>query len=189
MAFNKVTTFVGMAGTGKTTELKRIMQSYVSKGMKVLIYDDFDHPSYRDVPKITIAQLPYWKSGIYRLIHPDSKEAFAAIKKYCWNTLVVLEDCFKYVGQRFTKEMIGFIIDAKQKNCDFVFMYHCWAWVALDMARRCDAYVMFKTNDTPASRFNKKDAPYLDSLTAEHLSVMQDKNEFKKKLFKTKVNG
>ena len=189
MAFNKVTAFVGMAGTGKTTELKRLMQLYVQKGMKVLIYDDFDHPSYRDVPKITIEQLPYWKSGIYRLIHPDSNEAFIAIKKHVWNALIVLEDCFKYVGNKFTKPMLGFIINAKQQNCDFVFMYHCWAWVALDLARRCDAYVVFKTNDTPESRFNKKDAPYLDALTAEHKLVMADKSDFKKKLFKTKLNG
>ncbi|MDO9187132.1 MAG: hypothetical protein Q7W13_14050 [Bacteroidia bacterium] len=189
MAFNKVTTFVGGAGTGKTTELQRLIHLYTQKGMKVLIYDDFNHPSYRHIPQITIKQLPYWESGVYRLIHPDSKEAFTAISLHCWNTLVVLEDCFKYVGQKFTKPMIKFIIDAKQHNCDFVFMYHCWAWVALDMARRCDAYVIFKTNDTPASRFNKKDAPYLDELMVEYLAVMADKNDFKKKLFKTKLNG
>lgn len=189
MAFNKVTTYVGGAGTGKTTRLKNTIQLYLSKGMKVLIYDDFDHPSYRDIPKITIAQLPYWKSGVYRLVHPDAKEAYSAINNHVWNTLVVFEDCFKYVGQRFTKPMLSLIINAKQKNIDFVFMYHCWAWVALDMARRCDAYVCFKTNDTPASRFNKKNAPYLDELTALHLTVKNDSNDYAKKLFKTKVNG
>jgi len=188
--FNKVTGFVGGAGTGKTTTLRNMMNVYLKKGMKVLIVDDFDHPTYRDVPKITIEQLPRWKGGIYRLIHSEVNEkVFPAINENVWNALVVFEDCFKYVGNRFTKPMLKLVIDAKQKNVDFVFMYHCWAWVALDLARRADAYVMFKANDTPESRFTSKDAPYLPKMLSEFQAVLKDESQFKTKLFKTGINA
>jgi thymidine kinase len=95
MAFNKVSGIVGGAGSGKTTELLRIAKQYLAKGMKVLIYDDFDHPSYRHVPTITISQFPYWKSGMYRIIHPDVNEVYKAINDNVWNALIVFEDCFK----------------------------------------------------------------------------------------------
>ena len=157
--------------------------------MKVLIVDDFDHPAYRDVPMIKAEQLKYWKKGVYRLITSNIDEALLAINNDVWNGLVVFEDCFKYVGQKFTKPMSKLIIDAKQKNLDFVFMYHCWAWVALDLARRCNAYIIFKAMDTPQSRFNPKDAPYLSALIDEYYNVMADPNEYKNKLFKTNVSG
>lgn len=177
---------VGMAGTGKTTLLRNVMGLYLKKGMKVLIVDDFDHPSYRDVPKITLENLPLWKGGIYRLIHPEiNEEVLPALKEHLWNTFLVFEDCFKYVGNKFTKPMASLTINAKQTNVDIIFMYHCWAWVAKDLSRRCNAYIILKSLDTPESRFNKKDAPYLPLLMDAYADVMADSNQYRNKLFKT----
>lgn len=189
--FNSVSCFLGRPGTGKTYQLLKIAQLYIKKGMRVFVVDDFDHPTYRNanVEIVKPENIGKLKPGIYRLISPDiEEEIIPVIASSIWNSLLVFEDCFKYVGNKFSKPMARLVIDAKQRNIDIIFMYHYWAWMALDLARRADSYMIFKTTDTPEARFDRKSFPFMDELLRIYNEVMKSPNEHEVQLFRTGIN-
>lgn len=164
---NIVGAIFGMRGTGKTEYLKGneslklpgLIKSYIKKGMKVLIVDTFDHPSYRDIPIIKEEQFTVWKRGCYRIyVNVDKMpELCTAIAEHLWNCLVVFEDSHKHQFRTIDRSIMRLIGDSKQKNIDILFMYHNWGLAPKDLYRYLDFIEVFKTKDHPAVR--KDDMP------------------------------
>ncbi len=176
---NMVSVLVGDRGTGKTTYLKKLIPIYLAKGMKVLIIDTLAHDAYVDIPIISIAQLPAWKKGVYRLIIPsyEFNEAIAQVKEHVWNALIVVEDAYKVIKRKLPKEVEEYIIDTKQKNVDMIFMYHSWAWVMKDLITIADCFQLFKTGDHPSYRKEAMAGCY-PQVERAYNKVMQSKNPY-----------
>lgn len=177
---NKVGVIIGGRGRGKTTFARGLMEGHPKK---VLIVDTFDHPSYRDIPVLTLEQLPGWKKGIYRIYateNIDIDDIIEAINKYLTNALVFFEDALKYIPDRLKGYPIGkIIIDSKQKNLDLFFMLHGWGLVPPDLFRFCDLITVFKTNDSPADKKNQ--IPHFTEIMKLHTVVTEDPSPYANK--------
>lgn len=188
--FNYVSVLVGDRGTGKTTwlkgdpsvNIKGLFPSYLEQNKKVLITDTLDHPAYREFPMIRMEQIPRWKKGVYRLIiRPDEfVPAIEYFQEHIWNALVVVEDAYKVMQERIPKPVSRYIIDTKQKNVDMIFMYHTWGWVVPKLATICDAFEIFKTEDSPEIRKQAIAGCYNRVLQAYN-QVMADPSPFARK--------
>lgn len=166
--YNTINMIIGRRGSGKTEYLKGneslniegIIKLYVEKGMKVLIVDTFDHPSYQDIKIIQPQEIKLsWKKGVYRCFVrlTEIPKLLEIINENFWNGLIVFEDAFKHQRNKLSQEIMNLIGDSKQKNVDIIFMYHNWALAPKDLYRYLDYIEIFKTKDTPETR--KDDMP------------------------------
>lgn len=172
---NVVAAIFGKRSTGKTLylkgsdefKLKGFLKNYLNRGMKVLIVDTLDHPSYRDIPIIKPEQIKEWKKGCYRIIYPRHKmpELCNIISEDLWNCLVVFEDAHKHQKNKLDDSVMALIGDSKQKNVDILFMYHNWALAPKDLYRYLDFIEVFKTKDHPICRKDDMPGYYETALT------------------------
>lgn len=194
--FNTISAIFGKRGSGKTLYFKGseefkqpgFIKAYLKKGMKVLIIDTIDHPSYRDIPVIKPEQLASWKVGVYRIwVDADDMSVLNShINKLdsMWNTLIVYEDAYKHQSDKLDKPIKNLIIDSKQKNIDIIFMYHCWSMAPKDLYRMIDLIEVFKIKEHPMVR--KDNMPgYYEEAVIVHNEVIENTNPFFHKLLST----
>ena len=169
MRTNSVVIVVGKRGTGKTDFCKHLIDGSPMK--KKLIVDTFDSPVWRTletyknpngqftpVPIMAIEQLPYWKSGLYRLFSNDPDFLFEQIDKHISNCLIAFEDSTKYFKGRLQEPVRRLMYDSKQKNLNMIFFFHSLAAVPPELVRIADYLTLFKTNDS-APNLNKYPFP------------------------------
>jgi hypothetical protein len=160
---NKIILVAGTRGTGKTEYIKKVLVS--SNQPKKLVVDTFDsdvwrtlethdHPEWASTPVhlIESSKLKTWKSGIYRIGNSNILQTIKDIELYLVNAFVVFEDATKYIGSRLNDDMKRFVLDSKQKNLDFVFMFHSLAQIPNDLIRIADVLTLFKTNEDIPSK-------------------------------------
>lgn len=161
MAYNRIYTVIGARSQGKTPFIlggeyeQGLASIYLKKGMSVLIIDELDHPKYRHVPILQpdkyylLSESP----GIYRTLCTMQNFHFLFPKLLdVWNTLIVFEDCYKYIPMKLNKDTIAIIGNSKNQNNCLVFMHWCWGYVQPDILRMTNFYIIFKTGDTPECR-------------------------------------
>jgi hypothetical protein len=192
--YNKISLILGKRGTGKTDYLKGnpkhnlrgFIPLYLKRGMKVLIVDTIDHPSYRDIPIIKKEQLAGWKKGVYRIFCRASEmpELCNLINETLWNTLVVFEDAHKHQDVRIDKSVMDLMSDSKQKNVDIIFMYHLFAKAPKDLYRYVDFIEVFKTKDHPSVR-EADMVGYYDAMLSAWNEVMKHPSLYHHKLVNT----
>ncbi len=161
MAYNNIYTVVGARSSGKTPFIlggdyeQGLAKIYLSKGMSVLIIDEFDHPKYRHIPFLhpkdyyILSERP----GIYRTLctvnnMPSLFKRLTAV----WNTLIVFEDCYKYIPMKLTKDQAVIFGNSKNQNNCLVFMHWCWGFVQPDLFRISNYFIIFRTGDSPEAR-------------------------------------
>ena len=154
---NLVNLFVGGRGTGKSTKLRKVVEVFAKKGIKVLIIETFPSPAWKEFPVINAEQLKKIKndsSGTFLVVDEPDK-IFAVLNKKVYNALVICEDATKYIGSKLTPDQKALVVDSKQKNIDLVFVFHAWGGqVPPDLIRLSDTATLFKTNEI-ASKLNK----------------------------------
>ncbi len=188
MAFNKIYAIVASRGQGKTPLIRGgkyeqgLAKVFLNKGMSVLILDTLDHPAYRDIPTLhpDNYNLLSEKPGIYRTLanRDDMQEVIKKLKDV-WNTFIVFEDAYKYIGNQLNKDFRTVIADSKQQNNDLAFMFSCWKWVPDDLVRQTNYYSVFKTADSPEEKKHCMGGCYQEVLQAYEL-IMSGKLENKK---------
>lgn len=144
---NKIILILGKRGTGKTYYGKEIIKTYqeFQPNMKILVMDTFDHPSYREIPEISLDLLKRWdKPATYRIYKGNKSKILDVISEYMYNSVIIFEDARKIIKKVLPKNVEEFIIDSKQKNLDLIFMYHGFTFCPLDLLRYADDVVMFK---------------------------------------------
>ena len=172
---NKCEVWVGQRGSGKTTMFRKKVEPHIGK--KLLIIDTLDHDKYRDITIGKPSDLKRWESGKLRIIVDDFDELFYEMQKHLRNAVVLMEDCYRYLGEmKLPKEVKAFIIESKQRNLDMVFMVHAFGYTYLDFFRLCDSMVLFKTKDTPEMR--KKHFPDYHNVCRIHAQIQGDPNPF-----------
>jgi ABC-type uncharacterized transport system ATPase subunit len=153
---NKVTAILGRRGTGKTTYLKELIESYKTAlpNQKVLILDTLDHPAYREIPLINENLLKRWKKpAVYRMYSSDTDNLLSEVEKHYNNGLLILEDASKYLRRQLSDDVRRFIFDSKQKNLDIIFLFHGFMAMPKELYSIIDNLVLFKTDD-PSFRKN-----------------------------------
>ena len=163
---NLVGVICGGRGTGKSTfgegdktvKVPGIIPTYLKRkpSQKILIVDTFDNPFWRHYPIIQAKDLPRWKKGIYRMFSSDVNRMMREIEEHCFNTVIFFEDATKFIGSRLTDDQKKFIIDSKQKNLDIFFIFHYLIAVPNDLIRVSDYMVLFKTNDSWNTNYERK---------------------------------
>lgn len=163
--FNIVNLILGERKTGKTVFTvgekekqlpAQIIPPYVERGLKVLIVDTLDHPSYQHIPVIRQSQINNrWKKGVYRtfvnftemnklMLHLNADNFF--------NGAIIFEDAYKHQRLKLTPACAALIGDSKQKNVDLHFMYHSWKFVPKDLITYLDYIEYFKVRTAPGDR-------------------------------------
>jgi hypothetical protein len=164
MRFNNISMILGRRGSGKTEYVKGnpklglegFIKMYLERDMKVLIIDTFDHPSWRDIPVMTLEDLPRWKKGVYRIWVPISE--IPLLNKLLndlpnlWNTCLIYEDAYKHTSETIDDYLSALMGDSKQKNIDIIFMYWSWMQAPAALYRMIDLIEAFKTKDSPEAR-------------------------------------
>lgn len=165
---NKIIVLAGTRNTGKTDFCKEVAFSMKNVFPKVLILDTFDSDVWHDmstfahperesikVPIITAEQFPRWKKGIARLISSDMKMVFDLLERYGKNMYVICEDSRKYIGDKLTSDQKNLVLDSKQKNMDFKFIFHSCKRIPTELLDVADILILKKTNESePPSKMD-----------------------------------
>jgi hypothetical protein len=174
----QVIILIGKRKTGKTTFGRKIIEGTQHK--KILVVDTFDHPDYKDFQTITTAMLPRWKSGRKRILY-RSDEDLQAINEHVRNTLIVLEDCTKYITGDISAPMKGIIFDSKQKNNDVLLMYHGFSFAPPKLLANVNYITLFKIGENIDNYKSK--IPNYETIHRAHLSIQASKDPYINKTF------
>jgi hypothetical protein len=165
MRTNKTIIVVGNRGVGKTSWIKSVLDDFPQQ--KKLIVDTFDNPVWRtmethDKPQwadrvirpIELTDLYRHDFGFRRVFSDDTDFLQSMIAKGpnnkigpTKNTAVVFEDVQRYFSLVLSRDQRAYILNSKQTNCDFIFVFHTLAMVAPELLRLADVLVLFKTGD------------------------------------------
>jgi hypothetical protein len=195
--FNTVGLIIGTRGTGKTAFIKGdpsvnvpgIIPIYLKKGIKILIIDTLDHPSYRNVPILPQKNFKKWNKGIVRVImEPETILKFINLinqSPHLNNTFIIFEDAGKYTERTLPKPFKRLIIDSKQRNIDIIFIYHCFVDTPANIFTKSDYIQLFKTEDAPVVR--KNNIRLFDKVNAAYELVKKHPNNFYGKFIDTRT--
>jgi hypothetical protein len=184
LRINQVTGILGKRGSGKTFYTRQLIDIYsqIHTGQKILIVDTLDHPSYRDIPSISLDMLRRWKNpGTYRLYGSDTEAILNTVQTSVFNALVIFEDASKYVRKNLQDHVRKYILDSKQKNTDLIYIFHGFSFVPPEMFRVMDNITMFKC-DNPARR--RADLVNYDETLKAYEIVMKSRNPYEHRTVK-----
>jgi hypothetical protein len=173
--FNEAGTILGQRGTGKTVYMlgselssnpkdkalkkRGVVDVYLQRGIKVLIADTLDHPSYRNIPILKQKDFYKFNHGIARVIFdPENMNGFVDLinrSAHMNNSFIAFEDAKKWTDVRVSKPLRRLMIDTKQRNIDTILMYHSFIDTPSDLFTLTDFTYMLKTEDSPEIRMNR----------------------------------
>lgn len=189
--FNLINVVIGRRGSGKTYFIKKFFKPYLQRGMKIVIVDTFNHPSYAfpekndpypyKIGRIQPSAIPAWekdkKNGIYRMYGNNFNTEILPALMQLRNTLIVFEDAKKYIKQNLQEDLESLCIDSKQKNIDIIFLYHSWGFVPPAIIRLSDFIELFPTSDSPHDRKSYISGVYNEAVAA-HNKVRASKDKW-----------
>lgn len=149
---NKCFLFIGRRGTGKTTLARKMAKAM---GRKLIIIDTDDHPSYVDIPVITLEQLKTFTGEACRVIESDIDQVLIILNQYQSNAVIICEDASKYITANISKAVRSFLIDMRKRNFDVIIMFHFLSDVPPYLCKQYDQMVLFKTGDNIQVTQNK----------------------------------
>lgn len=165
---NVVILIAGNRGTGKTDYLKNIALAHPSP---CVVIDTFDNPAWRNMKtwnkpeaesvSVQTMSEQQIRSGqmtgkFRRYFSSKTANTMELVDRYLYNSLVILEDATKYIGNRLTEDEKRFVLDSKQKNVDFIFTFHSLWDIPRDLVRISDVLVLFKTQEAMDSSLKSK---------------------------------
>ncbi|HMT36094.1 MAG TPA: hypothetical protein PKC41_09555 [Chitinophagaceae bacterium] len=177
---NQVIMLVGRRKAGKTYLGRKIIDT--TKFEKILVVDTFEHPDYKDFQTIQPEMLPRWKKGKKRILcYDQNDEAFKAINDHVKNTLIVMEDCTKYMIGDLSKSIRGIIFDSKQKNNDVLLMYHGFSFAPPKLLSNVNYITLFKIGENIENAKSK--IPNYETILKGHREIQASANPYINKTF------
>lgn len=170
---NIIGALIGNRGVGKSTF---IIQAIEAHPKKVLIYDLDDNDKYHKYQLIQPEQLGRWKSGVKRIISPDTDFVFDSIVENVNNALLVFEDATKYIDGDPPKSIKQLVLASKQRNLDIFFTFHTYRSIPPKLLSWADVLEVFKTGED-ISQFKNK-IPRFEHVERAHSEVEAHKNKF-----------
>jgi len=180
---NKISFVLGKRGCGKTYYMRnKIILPTHKKGMKVLIVDTLDHPSYLDFQKLnTEREVRAWRNGVKRFVTSPIriKEDILMLEKHLNNCLIVFEDATKYFRTNTPQSVFNFVYDSKQKNIDIIFIYHGFKKILPEMLDNANYITLFKMEEQ-IHKYEDK-IPRYEAIEKIYNQVMASKNPYENK--------
>lgn len=187
--YNTINLLLGARGTGKTVfvtgdkEIKQecLIDIYINKGMKVLILDTYDHPSYAGIKIIKPEQINNnWKRGVYRCfcLPDDFEELLGIVYNNFWNGAIIIEDAYKTQRGKTTRNLSRLIGDSKNKNIDIYLMFHTWKYVPKDLYTYLDYIELWKTKGMLTSREENELADNYPAVEFAYNQVQKNPNPY-----------
>jgi GTPase SAR1 family protein len=138
---------VGGRGTGKTTYVKELVKA--SSHRRKLVVDTFKNDHYSDYMPLQPQDFARF-SSLFGNLHFSSSDIYdylQYINQGVYNSLVIFEDCLKYINTNPQPEVRSIVLDSKQKGNDVIFVYHSFSQVPPKLATWADYFVIFKTQE------------------------------------------
>lgn len=185
----KIILIVGTRDTGKTSFAKEMILGPGSLFPRQLVIDELNSTVWRNmktwnrpelvetkIPRIFPEQLPYWKSGLYRMYGDDTQELLNVTIKNVFNTWVVLEDASRYFSSKLTTSEKRIVLNTKQNACTLTAIFHTIADVPPKLASYADYLVFFKTREKAADTDKFTHPEFTDMF--KRVSAHKDKHYF-----------
>ena len=171
---------VGGRGRGKTTFIQNLLEK--SPQPKKLVVDTFAHPAYADYTAVTLQELYNFKNynGLFHLAEPQIESHLADVSKLVRNTMIVFEDCLKYIQPNPQPAIRNICLDSKQKGNDVFFLYHSWSQVPPKLATWADYAIIFKTQETFENQKSRLGGIY-SAIYPAYKQVEKSKNHYEVK--------
>jgi len=163
---NYISLLCGNRGVGKTTYILDIIKYHPKK---VLIYDLDDNDKYHQFQLITPELLPRWKSGIKRIISPDTDVVLNTISEHVNNAFLIFEDATKYIESDPPKFVKQLVLASKQRNLDILFTFHTYRSMPPKLFSWADVLQVFKTGEN-IDLFKSK-IPRFEDVALAHAQV------------------
>lgn len=167
---------VGKRRTGKTTFGRKIIEH--SNMKKILLIDTFEHPDYGDFKTIDVSMLSRWKNGRKRILY-KTDEDLEAINQHVQNTLIIFEDCTKYITGDMSAPLRGIIFDSKQKHNDVMLMYHGFSFAPPKILANINYITLFKIGENLANYKSK--IPNYEIVAQAHRAIQASNNPYENK--------
>ena len=170
---NYISLLCGNRGVGKSTFILDIIKNHPKK---VLIYDLDDNDKYHQFQLITPELLPRWKSGIKRIITPDTDLVLQTISENVHNAFLIFEDATKYIESDPPKFVKQLVLASKQRNLDILFTFHTYRSMPPKLFSWADILEVFKTGED-IHQFKSK-IPRFEDVALAHAEVEAHQSRF-----------
>ena len=183
---NNIILLIGRRGSGKTFYTKQQIEAILKSGVhsRIILFDTFDHESYREYPIVDIKYVTALTAGVCRVLTSEFKfeSHLAFIKNYVRNALLIFEDAGKYIIGSVGEQFRNVLLDTKQKNIDVLIQYHGVGDVPPTLYRYADYIVLFKINDNLQAYRSK--IPSFPSFEKHYKHVLAHPSPYYNEVFK-----
>ena len=138
---------LGYNGTGKTTFLQKMIENEMKKiSPRILIVtpDDSEWLQYPHADMMKPSDFNF--TGIRRHIF-DESYTMNMLPEYCYDTLVMFDDCRFYFTANMDKKLHGFLIRSRQHMNDIIAVGHGFTEVPPKFFTFASHIVLFHTKD------------------------------------------
>lgn len=173
-----IVALIGKRRTGKTTLGRKLIEKSPHK--KIILVDTFEHPDYSDFKTITTQELSRVKRGRVRVLYRSDAD-LDAVNEHSNNSLIVFEDCTKYIYGDLTSAIRGIVFDSKQKKNDVLLMYHGFSFIPPKILSNLNYITLFKIGEN-IDRYKSK-IPNYEILLKAHKEIQASSNPYINKTF------
>ncbi len=155
---------IGVRGTGKTTFMKKIAKEVaIERPVLVVSYANIDK-AFAEYPVLDLADKQSVKSkkkGIYRAFYyKHDKKTLKYLFHYCWNYLIVMDDCRSYLDAGMLRDLSIGVIQSRHRMCDWYFVVHAFTDIPPRIFNYYNLMYLFSTSENPERA--KKNIPNYD---------------------------
>ena len=137
---------VGGRVTSKTTFVKKLLDG--ASLPKWLLIDTFRQTAYNNFREVTFNDV--YEANLQGNCHlPSSniEDNLHHLTERVVNTMLVFEDCLKYISSNPQPAIRKICLDSKQRNNDVFFIYHSLSQVPPRLSTWADYLILFKTQE------------------------------------------
>lgn len=160
---------IGTNGTGKSTQIARIVAAHVKNGGRALIVTP-DDIEWQKIPEINIsdsksaATFKGTRKTIFLESNKENGGTLEFIKNNYRNGMLVFDDCRAYLTPSVALDLHDVLIRRRQKHTNLVFVAHGFTELIPKIFTFATHYLLFLTLDNIRKRKdNIKDLPKMES--------------------------
>ncbi len=138
---------LGTNGTGKSTQVAKMVRAYIKAGGRALIVTPDDR-EWNRIPLIDITNSKKLTSfkGTRRTIFLED-ETLDIIDREYQNGMLVFDDCRAYLTSSVTKQLHSLLIRRRQNHTNMIFVAHGFTELIPKIFTFATHYLLFRTRD------------------------------------------